>query len=369
MSFSRFKLIDPQKSNYVELVINEFIGKLSTHKFIKEVREKIGGKKEELELKFLYSSLSRRKEVGINVLIKFLKSKEFKTYDFDTLNLSDNSITLESLSLILGYLKENPFITKLNLSHNSLGIVNSRLKLYPQIFDYFSVNTTLKVLDLSLNEIEFGDYSNDDEFDEELDDEFYDEFYDEFNEEFDEELDEYPNKKKGYKYIIDIMNAIKSNSNCAIEEINLSFNGIEEKCMCAISKMLETNKSLKKLDLSHNKLMGSLEILGNSLLLNHTIESLNISYGSFLNENFISFLSIIKNNYSLQEIYYNDYYCDDKTIETEKINTICERNKKLVKSKGKMMNFMLAVQKQQTKKRIFPVELFDLIFSEYILLF
>ena len=365
MSFSRSKLIDPQNSNYVELVINEFIGKLSTHKFIKEVREKIGSKKEELELKFLYSSLSRRKEVGINVLIKFLKNEEFKTYDFNTLNLSDNLITLESLSLILGYLKENPFITKLNLSHNSLGIVNSRLKLYPQIFDYFSVNTTLKVLDLSLNEIEFRDYSIDDEFDDEFDEELDDEFYDEF----DEKLDEYPNKKKGYKYIIDIMNAIKSNPNCAIEEINLSFNGIKKEGIYSISKMLETNKSLKKLDLSHNKLMDSLEILGNSLLMNYTIESLNISYGSFSNENFISFLSIIKNNYSLQEIYYNYYYCDNKTIKTEKINTICERNKKLVKSKGKMMNFMLAVQKQETKKRIFPVELFDLIFSEYILTF
>ena len=355
MSFSRFKLIDPENSNYVELVINEFIGKLSTHKFIKEIREKIGSKKEELELKFLYSSLSRKKEIGINVLIKFLENEEFKTYDFDTLDLSDNLINLESLSLILKYLKENPFITKLNLSHNSLGIV--KLKLYPQIFDYFSINTTLKVLDLSFNKINSMDYnynynySSDDEFDVEL--------YEYQN----------PNKKIRYKYIINIMNAIKSNPNCAIEEINLSFNEIEEKCMYAISKMLETNKSLKKLDLSHNKLMGSLEILGNSLSMNYTLESLNISYGLFSNEKFISFGSIIKNNYSLQEIYYNDYYCDDRTIENKIINTICKRNKKLVKSKEKMMNFMLAVQKQQTKKRIFPVELYDLIFSEYILTF
>ena len=365
MSFSRYKLIDPQKSNYVELVINEFIGKLSTHKFIKEVREKIGSKKEELELKFLYSSLSRRKEVGIDVLIKFLKSDEFKTYDFDSLNLSGNSITLESLSLILGYLKENPFITKLNLSHNSLGI--GKLKLYPIIYDYFSVNITLKVLDLSFNHIGSIDYDSD-EFDD-FEDEFGVDFEDEFSDDFEDRFDEYPKKKLKYKYITDIMNAIKSNPNCGIEEINLSFNEIEEKCMYAISKMLETNKSLKKLDLSHNKLMGSLEILGNSLSMNYTLESLNISYGLFSNEKFISFGSIIKNNYSLQEIYYNDYYCDDKTIENKIINTICKRNKKLVKSKEKMMNFMLAVRKQQIKKRIFPVELYDLIFSEYILTF
>ncbi len=64
-----FSLIDPENYNYVELVINQFKLQLKSHKFIKKLREEIGVKKEELKLEFLYSSLSRKKEVGMDVLI------------------------------------------------------------------------------------------------------------------------------------------------------------------------------------------------------------------------------------------------------------------------------------------------------------
>ena len=329
-----------EEDNYVKFLIKTFTQEL---KISKKIKEKHGHHtKEELKLKFLNYDFSSNKLIGINVLIKFLKNEELKTYDFDTIDLKDSSINLEYLSVILKYLNENPFITKLNLSRNYLGINELKLKLYPSISHYFSVNTTLKVLDLSKTTIQLSyiDYSIGN--------------------------DEYSKQK--FMFIIEIMNAIKSNPNSSIEEINLSDNEIDKKCIYAISEMLETNKSLKKLDLSHNKFNGSLEILGKSLLLNQTLENLNIynifNSNIFSNEELINFGFIIFNNYSLQEIYYLESFFENKII-----NIICKRNKKLVKSKEKIMNFMLAVRKQQTKKRIFPVELYDLIFSEYILTF
>ena len=323
--------------NYVESVIKQFIEEL---KISKKIKEKVGYyKKEELKLKFLDYDFSLNKKIGINVLIKFLKNDEFKNFNFDTIDLKGNFIDSENLSLILEYLNENPFITKLNLSRNYLAINELKLKLYPSISHYFNVNTTLKVLDLSKTTSRLS---------------------------LTYDVDEYSKTK--FMFIIEIMNAIKSNPNSSIEEINLSDNEIDEKCIYAISKMLETNKSLKKLDLSHNKFNGSLEILGKSLLLNQTLEDLNIynifNSNVFSNEELINFGFIIFNNYSLQEIYYLESFFENKII-----NIICKRNKKLVKSKEKMMNFMLAVRKQQIKKRIFPVELYDLIFSEYILTF
>ena len=357
MSFSRFKLIDPEKSNYVELVIDEFKMKLATHKFIKEVKEKIGSKKEELELKFLYSSLSRRKEVGINVLIKFLKSDEFKTYDFDTLNLSDNLITFEKLSLIIKYLNENPFITKLNLSSNCLGSYNDKLKLYPEISHYFSVNTTLKVLDLSFNMI--GSINYNDYYDE--DGNFH--------------LDDDENENYDIKSLMD---AIKSNPHTSLTEINLSHNDINKSCIYSIARMLETNTSLRKLNLSSTPisiqlsyddslLPSSLEILGQSLLLNQTLCVLDISNSFYEISELEKFSSIIEHNYTLVEINYEQRF--DINIKIDIIDDICTRNQKLIKSKEKLMNFILTIRKQEIKKRIFPVELYDLIFSEYILTF
>ena len=357
MSFSRFKLIDPEKSNYVELVIDEFKMKLATHKFIKEVREKIGSKKEELELKFLYSSLSRKKEVGINVLIKFLKSPEFKTYDFDILDLSNNLITFEKLSLIIKYLNENPFITKLNLSSNCLGSNNDKLKLYPSIQDYFSVNTTLKVLDLSFNMI--GSINYDDYYDE--DGNYY------LDEDEDENYD-----------IKSLMDAIKSNPYTSLTEINLTHNEINKSCIYSIARMLETNTSLKKLNLSYNPLSiplsyddsllpSSLEILGQSLLLNRTLCVLDISNSFYEISELEKFSSIIEHNYTLVEINYEQRF--DINIKIDIIDDICTRNQKLIQSKEKFMNFMLAIRRQEIKKRIFLVELYDLIFSEYILTF
>lgn len=331
MSFSYDKLIDPENYNYVELVIDQFKRQLSSHKFIKKLRKEIGKKQEELELKFLYSSLSRKKEVGMDVLISFLKSDEFKTYDFDILDLSNNSINLEKISSILKYLKVNPFITNLDLSANCLGSNNDKLKLYPSIQDYFSFNTTLKVLNLSFN----GQC-----------------------------LD-----TKSYKFIILIINAIESNPNSAIEMIDLSYNNIEEKCIHAISKMLETNKSLKKLDLSFANLKIAYKILGKSLLENQTLEFLNISYCSLEIEDLISFGHIIENNFTLTEILYPMENIIFNQHHTHILDTICERNQKLVKSKEKLMNFILTIRKQEIKKRIFLVELYDLIFSEYILTF
>ena len=132
---------------------------------------------------------------------------------------------------------------------------------------------------------------------------------------------------KSYKFIILIINAIESNPNSAIEMIDLSYNNIEEKCIHAISKMLETNKSLKKLDLSFANLKIAYKIL-----------------------------------YPMENIIFNQPH-------THILDTICERNQKLVKSKEKLMNFILTIRKQEIKKRIFLVELYDLIFSEYILTF
>ena len=326
---SAFRTSNPDDDNYVEFVIYQFI------------------QKSKLKLEFVGYDFSSKKAfkkaTDMDVLIKFLESSEFKTYNFEVLNLRNNSISLEYLSLILKYLNENPFITTLNLSRNYLEMSEFKLKLYPLIRHYFSVNTTLKVLDLSKTTIlTIKCWDNEDNYD-------YD--YD------------YP-----FMFIIEIMNAIKSNPNSSIEELNLSDNDINEEGLLAISKMLETNKSLKKLNLSHSKFNGSLKILGKSLLLNETLLSLNIynifESNTFSSKELINFGSIIENNFTLQEI---DYF---KSIyENDFIDIILERNIKLVKSKEKFMNFMLTIRKQNIKKRIFPVELYDLIFSEFILTF
>ena len=54
-----------------------------------------------------------------------------------------------------------------------------------------------------------------------------------------------------------IMNGIKSNPYTALIEIDLSYNNIDKSCMYSIARMLETNTSLKKLDLSNNILFTS----------------------------------------------------------------------------------------------------------------
>jgi len=349
--------LDPKEYHYVELFIDQFKHQLVLHKFIKELRKEIGLTKKELELKFLYSCLSRNKEVGMDVLIAFLKSDKFKTYDFDSLNLKSNLITFEKLSLIIKYLNENPFITKLNLSSNCLGSYNDKLKLYPEISHYFSVNTTLKVLDLSFNMI--GSINYDDYYDE--DGNFH--LDDDENENYD---------------IQSLMDAIKSNPHTSLTEINLSHNDINKSCIYSIARMLETNTSLKKLNLSSTPisiplsyddslLPSSLEILGQSLLLNQTLCVLDISNSFYKISELKKFSSIIEHNYTLVEINYEQRF--DINIKIDIIDDICTRNQKLIQSKEKFMNFILTIRKQNIKKRIFPVELYDLIFSEFILTF
>ena len=172
------------------------------------------------------------------------------------------------------------------------------------------------------------------------------------------------------------MDAIKSNPHTSLTEINLSHNDINKSCIYSIARMLETNTSLRKLNLSSTPisiqlsyddslLPSSLEILGQSLLLNQTLCVLDIS-NSFCGE-LEKFSSIIEHNYTLVEINYENSF--DIKIKIDILDDICERNQKLVKSKEKLMNFILTIRKQEIKKRIFPVELYDLIFSEYILTF
>jgi len=171
-----------------------------------------------------------------------------------------------------------------------------------------------------------------------------------------------------------IMNAIKSNPHTALTEIDLQGNNIDKSCMYSIARMLETNTSLKKLDLSCNTLSSdlynkisptSLEILGKSLLLNQTLCHLDISFSSCLIQEYEQFGSIIQNNYTLLFVNYQK----PRKIKIDIIDDICTRNQKLIKSKEKFMNFILTIRKQQKKRRIFLVELYDLIFSEYILTF
>jgi len=330
-----------------ELIIKEFKSQLEIHKSLKEKGNQI----EEFELDITFFFVDYVTNVYINAFINFLKNDEFKTYDFYSLKLTGNSINFEELSLILPYLNTNPFITKLDLSGNSCGHYQD--KFGQEIFDYFSVNTTLKVLDLSLNYIGNIDRCN--------------HCGNECN--YDNE-----NTKDEENYnIMYIMNGIKSNPHTALIEIDLSYNNIDKSCMYSIARMLETNTSLKKLDLSNNILSRglydeisptSLEILGKSLLLNQTLCHLDISISCCLIEEYERFGSIIQNNYTLLFVNYQKPHI----IKIDILDDFCARNQKLIKSKEKFMNFILTIRKQQ-KKRLFLVELYDLIFSEFILTF